>query len=295
MHAGLRIYLREGPAELGFGYRIAGRTVSSVLELPRLAAFATPPAQTHSPHSFAKRSAERAIFSGPAFVGGRDRQLECRQSGAVTTVTIEGMGTYELDLEHGAIEAPALIPVDSVEQALCGPCLPLVLAAGGDYLLHAAAVRLPEGIVAISGRSGTGKSTLAAEWASRGAVAVADDALPVRCEADGIQVPGAYPQLKWPRWGGEQGHEGPAPLIGAVELAPGDSPVELVPLSGHQALLGAVEHTVAARLYAPDQLARHFAFCREFAARVPCWRLHYTRQLRNLPAMVECLQRQWMR
>jgi hypothetical protein len=53
--------------------------------------------------------------------------------------------------------------------------IPVVLLARGYEALHASAVAVPQGVVALCGRSGTGKSTTALAIASQGATHYSDD------------------------------------------------------------------------------------------------------------------------
>jgi HPr Serine kinase C-terminal domain len=63
------------------------------------------------------------------------------------------------------------------QRVLIGKVLPSVSVMRGYEALHAAVIDFPDGVVAIMGPSGTGKSTLAAEMLSRGHSLFADDQL----------------------------------------------------------------------------------------------------------------------
>ncbi len=270
----------------------------SALELPRLAAYLTRAEAARDDREFPDPSAPaRKTFSGIAFVGGLDRELQCERTGPVATLTIQGLGRYRLDLDGGAIRLlPPFPEPEAVEQALCGPCLALLLAHGGVFLLHASAVQTANGVVALVGRSGAGKSTLAAELArAAGAALLADDAVAVRLEGEDIVVPGAYPQPKWPDWGGPRGADLPDRLATVVELTPNGGDLELEPLAAPEALLAAATHTVAARLFDAELLERHFRFGRELISRAQWWRLRYAPQLSNLPMMVDRIRKLWPR
>jgi hypothetical protein len=72
------------------------------------------------------------------------------------------------------------------QRVLLSRVLPVVAIARGYEALHAAAVQMPAGIVAVVGASGTGKSTLAAELVRRGHGLIGDDVLVVGRAADGV-------------------------------------------------------------------------------------------------------------
>lgn len=64
-----------------------------------------------------------------------------------------------------------------VEDAYFRNVLPLVIQLRGHEVLHASAVRTPEGVLALCGASGAGKSTLAHRLSARGHPVSADDAV----------------------------------------------------------------------------------------------------------------------
>jgi hypothetical protein len=68
---------------------------------------------------------------------------------------------------------------EAVTALLIATALPAVLWMQGHFMLHAAAVCLPDSdhVMAIAGRSGSGKSTIADELVAAGAALVADDSL----------------------------------------------------------------------------------------------------------------------
>jgi hypothetical protein len=84
---------------------------------------------------------------------------------------------------------------EPTDDGLLGPVLlegfvlSLALQLRGDLVLHASAVRVPNGrTVAICGPSGAGKSTLSALMVSGGAEQLADDVLVVRANPEGTSL-----------------------------------------------------------------------------------------------------------
>ena len=70
-------------------------------------------------------------------------------------------------------------PMHTVRHLLIDQVLPQWLSHTGRLVLHASAVQAPYGAVAFLGRTGTGKSTLAASFAASGSPLLADDAVVV--------------------------------------------------------------------------------------------------------------------
>jgi hypothetical protein len=82
---------------------------------------------------------------------------------------------------------------------LLGPVAALLLRLRGCVPLHASAVRMDGGAVALAGPGGAGKSTLAAAFARLGRQVVADDVLAVDAAAAALVVHPAYPRVRlWP-------------------------------------------------------------------------------------------------
>ncbi|NIM27202.1 MAG: hypothetical protein GTO67_14755 [Gammaproteobacteria bacterium] len=82
---------------------------------------------------------------------------------------------------------------------LLGPVLAFALRLRGVTCLHASAVVVDAGVVALVGPSGVGKSTTVAAFAERGFAVLCDDTLALEeRESDVIAHPG-YPRLRlWP-------------------------------------------------------------------------------------------------
>jgi hypothetical protein len=99
---------------------------------------------------------------------------------------VEGLGAYRFR-RGGDVDAipERELPHRDLQDAYRRSVLPLVLQARGVEVLHASAVALREGVVALCGTSTTGKSTLAWALGQRGYEIVADDALAVSLNGGG--------------------------------------------------------------------------------------------------------------
>lgn len=90
----------------------------------------------------------------------------------------------------------ATVDDDTLMLFLLEVLFPLAAVLRSDFLLHAAAVRLPSGdVVAYTGPSAVGKSSEAALRIREGASLIADSLLRLTVEEDGAVL--AYPQAPW--------------------------------------------------------------------------------------------------
>jgi hypothetical protein len=92
------------------------------------------------------------------------------------------------------------MPEDTLRHLLIDQVLPLTLSRRGRLALHASAVHLPGiGTVGFAGRTGRGKSTLAAALAARGGRIMTDDCLAIEIAGGAARALPGYPGLRlWP-------------------------------------------------------------------------------------------------
>jgi hypothetical protein len=105
-------------------------------------------------------------------------------------VHLPGVGAYSF-----APDAPRVTALpehgvgrEVVEDAFRRMVLPLALQAQGREVLHASAVRTPDGVIALCARSGTGKSTIARALSGRGHLLWADDAVCFELNAERVEA-----------------------------------------------------------------------------------------------------------
>lgn len=239
------------------------------------------------------------VYRGPGWLGNRWREFACWTNTKGYRLTIEGVGVFSVSPEGNSVQLdrtePRTAPAVVIEAAL-GPSLILALALQGTWCLHASAATFGGRVVAFAGESGNGKSTLTAFLGRDGGAAwrgLADDVLPVTPESDGLEVLPHFPQLKiLPEAQPAVGQPERMPLQAIYLLsAPeaGQAAPEIQALSTREAMLALVRHTVAARLFDRELLARHMSFCATAAARIPVRRLTYPRQLAFLPQVRDAL------
>jgi hypothetical protein len=92
-------------------------------------------------------------------------------------------GRYAIEQSHRRVLcAPADAAPWHWQRMLVGQILPLLSALHGFQVLHASAMAIDGRAIAVSGQPGTGKSTLALEFAMRGHDLLAEDVLALRIE-----------------------------------------------------------------------------------------------------------------
>jgi hypothetical protein len=87
----------------------------------------------------------------------------------------------------------------TIEHLLVDHVIPLVLSLSGESVLHCSAVASRVGALVFTGKTGQGKSTLAAALALRGCPLLSDDSLLLRPAGREIMAVPSYPSLRlWP-------------------------------------------------------------------------------------------------
>lgn len=126
--------------------------------------------------------------SGPVQVG---RDGTCR-------LAIEDVASFLVVAGRDVIVEPRIgLDAPDLRDWLLGVVLGMLCHQRGLFPLHASCVRLGERAVAFAGRTGTGKSTLAAALARRGHALIADDVCAIEFAASGApQVRPSFPRLR---------------------------------------------------------------------------------------------------
>lgn len=227
----------------------------------------------------------------------------------------EAVGTF---LVRGGREI-VLEPAPGVEERtlrlfILGPALAILLQQKGRLILHASAISISGGAVALLGGPGWGKSTLAAAIHSRGHGMVADDVTAIQIETISPMVFPGFPQLKlWPEAAVALGYPletlpqlhpqlqkrarrithgfslVPLPLRCIYVLA--ESTVqEIEPLRPQEALVELVRHSYGVRLLAGTGASAHFLQCAHVVQSVAIRRLKRHRSLAALPDLAQMVE-----
>ena len=220
-------------------------------------------------------------------------------------------------------------PADTVRHLLLDQVLPRVLCHLGRVVVHASAVELDTGqVVAFTGPSGRGKSTLAGAFFRAGHTVYSDDCLLLDVRADGVHATPAYPSLRlWPDAAGklldeigpdaarlaEMAHytnkkqllfgDGDARLetprrpltalflLEPPENAPADGIVEFLPAGGMQRMVALIESLFALDVRRKSLVQKNFERAGDVARAVPVYRLAYRRSFDLLPGIIGAIER----
>lgn len=210
--------------------------------------------------------------------------------------------------------------LESLQVYLLGHALSFALVKQGYEPLHATAVVIDGQAIAFMGRSGFGKSSLAAAFLESGHSLLTDDLLLLRWTFDRYEAQPGPPRIKlFPkiarrflsgtasgvpmnseteklvlplRADGHQGH--PAPLR-AIYVLSGPREVRrkqrirVSSLSAREAFIELVRNTFNYLVIEPQRLRRQYNECLQVASRVPARRISHPRVLSLLPAVRDAI------
>lgn len=180
---------RGAMAAMNWAYRVSGLTISAERPLPYL-----------HPWSLAGEADARIIFA-PVPEREAARGVGPFQIHAPDLVDLALPGRPIIRIEGGRSITVAPQPEmgeGELQTLLFGPAFAVLLHQRGQPPLHAGAVRVGEGAIAIAGHSGAGKSTTTRALVRRGYGFLCDDQLVVEPET-GLAHPG-FPAMKlWSR------------------------------------------------------------------------------------------------
>lgn len=239
--------------------------------------------------------------------------------GHAQSLTIGWNTVGELLVRDGrTVDVAAL---EGIEDDILGPLvlgvgMGVLLSQRGEYVLHASAVSLPQGTVALVGFKGDGKSTLAASFVGRGHQLVTDDVLALRWEEADAPLPRqGYGGLKlWPEvfhavldeseighprvhpdfekrmvWPGSSATP-PLPLVAVYVLAPG-SAISIDRIDGQASVIEFLRHAYVPRfLPSLGTTEAHLAQALRLARSVPIFQLARPPGLELLPQVVEAVE-----
>lgn len=213
------------------------------------------------------------------------------------------------------VHRPPAVSAEEAAAYLIGPVLGYVLRLKGEVVLHAGAVVVAGGIVALAGPSHSGKSTLTAAFAHLGYPVFSDDVVALRAHERLFLAQPGYPRLKlWPASAAVvQASPDHLPLISAAEdkrfldLTAGryrfhDSPLPLravyvlgarrtdespaigiEPLSEKRALLLLIANTYINQLLNRELRGLEFELLAQIARQIPVGLLTSPDELSELP------------
>jgi hypothetical protein len=177
-------------------YKVGHQILESNVALPGLAEAD----QSTPQHSFFLRQARPAELEEYAWFhhwqdSDQEIWLAFARHAAGYLLRFPNLADFHLSLDTVQIDCypDANTPLDTIEHLLLDQVLPVVLSRSAGLVAHASAVATPLGAIAFVGRSGRGKSTLAASLALQGFPLMTDDCLLLE-EADaGLLATPSYP------------------------------------------------------------------------------------------------------
>ena len=290
---------------------ICGWRVQSMLPLPETAPWSGP-----------DRPVDISIHQGvvPAKPGKRTPDLPYIETAADGSLLVDAspMGRFLVTADRIVVETA--LPPDAQEwrASLLGPVLAIVCYLRGTLPLHACALRVRGRVIALAGKSGSGKSTIAAALSQRGHALITDDICACIQHLDRTLVLPSYPAMKLDRAslqaigisGGGMTPIGPdfekVQVIRPKGFDPAPAPLDVVyliedaPDGERDVIVSAVGaegfRRVSAEIYRPPigrlLLAKSdfFAMTTQLATQVTIRRLIRRLDLRQLPALAEAIE-----
>ncbi|MGC2186478.1 MAG: hypothetical protein WA637_24640 [Terriglobales bacterium] len=207
-------------------------------------------------------------------------------------------------------------PPSTIRHLFLDQIVPLVLSRRESLVLHASAILTPQGVIGFVGKSGQGKSTLAACFGQSGFRLLSDDYLVLRRRADDWVAIPSYPGVRlWPETSDgifsvppqstEIAHYTDKRRVSDPALVPfaeGASALRCLyflndesdafppepavfPLRPREAFLKLVSCAFTLDVRDKVQLERQFVAIGQITTQLPCFRLEYARDFAMLPAV----------
>jgi hypothetical protein len=215
-----------------------------------------------------------SMLHGRAWLAGAERAFQNTIGERVQRVEFPGLLGFDVARDGSWIRLrPSTATDQEIEEALLGAALVLATAERDCYCLHGAALARGAQVVVLLAPSGAGKSTLAAALDGRdGWRRLTDDITPLTLDRAAVRAWPRFPQLKLTAdaWypataaGGER-----VAAIACLSREAGLDDARWLAPAPTEAVQRLIAGTAGARLFAPDRLGAHLAFCSALAQRVP--------------------------
>lgn len=211
---------------------------------------------------------------------------------------IERIGSFISDTKRRMIvwlDPSTEVTSDQLAQCILGAPFALLAAQQDTWMLHASAAIYQGELVAFVGKSGRGKSTLAAFLDQQpGWSRVADDMLPISRRDGGVDALPRFPQLKLSNANQPSlAHPERLPLHAIYHLeasGKAENTISIEPIAPARAATIIVGQTAIAKLFDKSLMTAHLDFVHHLASTIPARALEYPRQLDCLPSVAGMLE-----
>ena len=221
----------------------------------------------------------------------------CSRDGATFRIDLPDRAAFSFDVDSPRVLAHAAhgMTYTRLRALFDHDVLPMVLQARGLEVLHASAVRFPQGVAAFCADSGVGKTTLAAAFHHAGSEMIADDALALEVSSGGVIArPVPFSARLRPetaaRFGMIRPSPGEAAPLAALVLLQRSDRLEIRPLQPLDALPELLRHAYCFSLEEPASRERLMRRYLDLAMRAPAFRLLFRPGFDNLPATIALLR-----
>lgn len=250
--------------------------------------------------------------------GGKEAWAHFARTNDGYLLRFPSCGDFLLSADMAQIQCRPLprIPEATVRHLLLDNVIPLVLSRREPIVLHASAVLTTHGVIAFAGKSGLGKSTLAASLAQRGCALVSDDCLVLRAEQRNWTALPSYPGVRlWPSTAEELLREdtltadvahytlkrrvsdtdllpfakNPAPIRKLFFLADESSAVSIQRLLPRRAFMSLIKSAYSLDIRDTAFLERQFQAVGQLTEDIPAYAIHYPRQFAALTTVSETI------
>ena len=226
---------------------------------------------------------------------------------------------FEVSADGTRINKPSTRDVgqETVDTLYFNQVLPLALSRQGKLVLHAACIETGDASLAFVGKSGQGKSTLAASFARNGFRFLTDDGLQIEDSVDGVVIQPSRPSIRL--WDDSRdailhaGHltappaeytskarfladeslvwcDEPRVLRCAYLLGDGSATVPTItPVRPSEAMVELVSYSFLLDIEEREALTRHFSQLSRLVSAVKVFRLDYPREYARLPEVRQAI------
>jgi hypothetical protein len=185
----------------GTRYRWASLVIDSTMRLPELRRCESAPADFRFEVATIRHRRQSGPWSHRWLWPDGTRWLSIAREGRERMLRFAELADFIVSADRRTIrcEAPRTTTPDTIRHLLLDQVLPALAGNDHQFGIHASAVAIEGTAVGFLGRTGRGKSTLAAAFALGGAPIVTDDCLMLTVSRDRIVAVPTYPSLRLSR------------------------------------------------------------------------------------------------